>query len=141
PGDMANASGAGNLDQEGREVRMRNRLASAYVEDLAIHAVRRARAEERIHRVLHVDEITNLRAVPENLNLTAFEGQPDEPADESLAVVFDQLARTVHVRQAERTGREAKHVVVEDVGVLAGSLIDAVDIHGPYQMCVRDGHE
>ena len=54
--------------------------------------------------------------------------QPDEPGDEALAVVLDQLARTVDVGQAQRAGAHAEHVVVHEMVVLARRLVDAVDV-------------
>ena len=64
--------------------------------------------------------------------------QPDEPADEALAVVLDQLARSVDVGEAQRAGADVEDVVVEEVVVLAGRLVHAVDVGGPHQVLLVD---
>ena len=55
--------------------------------DLAVARVGRAGAQERIDRIVDVDEVAHLRAVAEHLDLAVLEREADEPADEALAVV------------------------------------------------------
>mgnify|MGYP003693856247 CR=1 FL=1 len=118
---------------------MADRLVAADVEHLAVARVRGARPQERVGGIVHVHEVAQLRAVAEDLNLAAFDREPDEPADEALAVVLDQLPRTVDVGQPERAGADVEDVVVEQMVVLARRLVDAVDVGGPDQMVFVDG--
>ena len=75
---------------------------------------------------------------PKISNLPPFEREADEPADEALPVVLDELARSVHVRQPQRAGADVEHVVVEQVIVLAGGLVDAVHVDRPDEMIFGD---
>ena len=45
-----------------------------------------------------------------------------------------QLARAVDVGQAQRAGADAEDVVVDQVVVLAGRLVDAVDVGRPHEV-------
>ena len=110
---------------------------AADVEHFAVARVRRAGPQERVRGVVHVDEVAHLRAVAEDLDLAVLDRQADEPADEALAVVLDQLARAVDVGQPQRAGAHAEDVVVEQVVVLAGRLVDAVDVGRPDQVAAR----
>ena len=125
-------------DQQRRQVPVADRVATAHVEDLAIAGVVCAGPQERVGRVVHVDEVAELAAVAVDLDGAALEGEADEPADETLAVVSNQLPRTVHVRQPQRAGTHAEHVVVDEVVVLAGRLVDAVDVGRPHEMRLVD---
>src|SRR3954469_16939822 len=87
PRYVPDAATAGHVDQQPRQVGVGRRLVAADVEDLTVDGVRRACPEERVHSVLHIDEIPDLRSIAEDLYLAAFERQSDEPADESLAIV------------------------------------------------------
>ena len=101
------------------------------------HASRGAGPQERVGGIVDVDEVAQLRAVAEDLDLASLDREPDEPADEALAVVLDQLPRAVDVGQPQRGGAHAEDVVVEQVVVLARRLVDAVDVGGPDQMVSR----
>ena len=81
-----------------------------------------------------MDEIAQLLAVAVNLNRSSFECEPDEPPDEALAIVSNQLTGTVDVGQPQRTRADAEHVVVDEMIVLAGRLVDAVDVGGTHQV-------
>ena len=116
----------------------RDRLVAADVEDLAIARVDRARPQERVGRIVDVDEIALLGAVAVNLDDAAFDRQPDEPADEALAVVADQLPRPVDVGQPQRAGADLEHVVVDEMVVLARRLVDAVDVGRLHQVLLVD---
>src|SRR4051812_1296552 len=129
---------AGRGDQEVHQIAVRDRLEAADVEDLAVRCVVRTGSEERIDRVIDEDEVTYLLSVAVDLNLASFNHQPDEPGDEALPVVFQQLPRAVDIGQSERAGADAKHVVVNEVVVLAGGLVDAVDVGRPHQMRFRN---
>ena len=63
----------------------------ADVEELPVARIARTRAQERIRRIVHVDEIAHLRTVAVDVDRLVFDGEPDEPADEALTVVTDQL--------------------------------------------------
>src|SRR5882724_9686430 len=76
-------------------------------------------------RVVHVHEVAHLRAVAVNLDGLVLDGETDEPGDESLTIVLDQLARPVDVRQPQRAGADAEHAVVDEMIVLACGLVDA----------------
>ena len=69
----------------------------------------------------------------------SLDGETDEPSDEALAVVPDQLARPVHVGESQRAGADAEDVVVEEMVVLARGLVDAVDVGGPDEMALVHG--
>ena len=122
----------------GDELAMADRLVAADVEDPPVARVGGAGAQERGRSIVHVDEVAHLRAVAEDLDLAALDRQADEPADEALAVVPDQLTRAVDVGQAQRAGAHAEDVVVEQVVVLAGGLVDAVDVGRPDEMRLVD---
>ncbi len=137
-GHVPDAAGAGDVDQQRHEIFVRNGLRAADVEDLAVAGVGGARPKERIRGIVDVDEIANLGAVAEDLDLVPFQRQADEPADESLAIVPDQLARTVHVGQAQRARPHLEDVVVQQVVVLAGRLVDPVDVDRAHEMIFGD---
>ena len=113
-------------------------FVAADVEDLAVARVARARPQERVRGVVDVDEVAQLRAVAVDLDRLVLDREADEPADEALAVVLDQLARAVDVRQPQRAGAHAEHVVVDEVVVLAGRLVDAVDVGRPHELALAD---
>ena len=94
---------------------MRDRQPAADVEHLAVARVARARPQERVRRVVDEDEVAELRAVAEDLNRLVLDCQPDEPADEALAIVLEQLTWPVHVRQPQRAGAHAEDVVVDEM--------------------------
>ena len=128
------ATSSSSLD----EIAVRDRLGAADVEHLAVAGVARARPQERIRRVVDEHEVAHLRAVAEDLDFLVLDGQADEPADEALAVVLDQLARAVDVGQPQRAGAHAEDVVVEQMVVLARGLVDAVDVDRPHQVVLVD---
>ncbi len=103
-----------------------------------LHASDAPGAQERVHGVVDVHEIANLRAVAENLDLAPFERETDEPADKSLTVVPDELPRPVHVGEPQRARAHVEHVVVEQVVVFARRLVDAVDVDRSHQMTFGD---
>ncbi len=111
---------------------------AADVVHIAVARVACPGAQERVGRILHVDEVPQLRPVTVDLDLAALDRCADEPPDEALAVVLHQLARTVDIGQAQRAGADAEDVVVEDVIVLAGRLVDAVDVGGPHEVRLGD---
>ena len=117
---------------------MADRPIAADVEHLAVAGVAGARAKERVCRVVHVHEVAHLRAVAVNLDGLVLDGETDEPGDESLTIVLDQLPRPVDVRQPQRAGADAEHVVVDEMIVLACGLVDAVDVGRPYQVLLGD---
>ena len=100
-----------------------------------------AGAQERVGSIVDVDEVADLRAVAVNLDLAALDRQPDEPADKTLAIVANELAGTVDVGQPQRTRTDAEDVVVDEVVVLAGRLVDAVDVRRPDQMDSSTGSD
>src|SRR5688572_7396877 len=134
PLNMFERPAARDVDQQGGEVAMSDGLTPADVEDLAVARVAGARAQKRIRRVIHVHEIADLRAVAENLNLAPFDGLADEPADEPLAAVPDELARPVDVGQPQRARADAVHTVVDEMVILAGRLVDPVDVRRPHEV-------
>ena len=117
---------------------MADRLETTNVERFAVGRVAGARTQERIHRVVDVDEVTKLRAVAEDLDFLVLEHEADEPGNETLAAVFQQLPRTVDVGQAQRGGAHAEHVVVDQMVVLARRLVDTVDVRWPHEMRLGD---
>jgi hypothetical protein len=98
---VPDAAGACRLDEQRHEIAMAHRFVAADVEDFSIAGARGSRAQERVSGVVHVHEVPKLRSVAEDRDLAALYSEPNEPADETLTVVLDQLARTVHVRQAQ----------------------------------------
>ena len=127
-----------DLDEQLDEVAQGDRFGAADVERLAVAGVGGAGAQERVGGVIDVDEVAELAAVAVNLDLAVLDRMTDEPADEALAVVLEQLTRSVHVREPQRAGADAEDVVVDQMVVLAGGLVDAVHVGGPDQM--RLGH-
>ena len=117
---------------------MADRLVAAHVEHLAVACVAGARPEERVGGVVHVDEIAELRAVTVDVDGLILDRKPDEPADEALAIVLDELTRPVHVGQPERARAHAEHVVVDEMVVLAGRLVDPVDVGRAHEMALID---
>jgi hypothetical protein len=117
---------------------MADGLVAADVEHFAVARVARAGAQKRIRGVVDVDEIAQLRAVSVDRNGLILDREPDEPADEPLAVVANQLAWAVDVGQPQRAAAHPEHVVVDQVVVLAGRLVDPVDVGRPHQMRLGD---
>ena len=138
PRHVPHRPGAGDVDQQRDKILVRDGLQSADVEHLPVAGVRRAGAKKRIRRIVDVDEVAHLGAVAEDLNLASFQREPDEPADEALAVVPDELPRPVDVGQPERAGADVEDVVVEKVVVFAGGLVDAVHVDRPHEMALGD---
>ena len=122
-------SPARDVEQQLDEVRERHRVLVAQVHDLAVGGVDRPGAQERVDHVVDVVEVALLQPVAEDLDLLAERGLADEPADEALAVVPDQLARAVGVGEPQRRGADPVHLVVDEVVELARDLVDAVDVH------------
>src|SRR6185503_7536959 len=125
PFDERVAARARDVDEHLDEIAMRDVLFAADVERLAVDGIARARRQERFDRVIDVDKIADLRAVAEHLDLAILERETNEPANEALAIVSQQLARSVDVREAQRARADAEHVVVDEMVVLAGRLVDA----------------
>src|SRR2546425_12385263 len=97
---------------------MAERLVAADVEHFAVARIQRAGPQEGIGGIVHVDEIAKLGSVSVNGDGPVFDGQANEPGNEPLAIVLDQLPWAVDVGEAERAGAYAKHVVVDQMVVL-----------------------
>src|SRR5512134_2367092 len=95
PFDEPHRPRSGDLDEERDELPVADRLVAADVEDLAVAGVGGARPQERRGCIVYVDEIAKLRFIAEDLDVAVLDGQTDEPADEALAVVADELTRPV----------------------------------------------
>ncbi len=115
PIDVCHLPGAGNPHEKGGEVSVADWLIATDVERFAVAGLGRPGAEKRIGRIVDVHEIAQLRSVAEDLNRLVLECQADEPADESLAVMADQLSRSIDVGEAKGTGPDAEHVVVNEM--------------------------
>ena len=116
---------------------MGDRFVAADVEHLAVARVGGARPQERVRGVVDVDEIAKLRAVavdwisrPSIASLS----QTDEP----LPRVAHPHPRAVGVREPQRARAHAEDVVVEQMVVLAGRLVDAVHVDG-HEVRLVDG--
>src|SRR5262245_18387352 len=114
---------------------MRDVLAAANSADAAVAGRHRAGPQECIHGVVHIDEVANLRALTEDLILPSLEGKPDKPADEPLAAVANELPRAINVREPQPARATPLHIVIDEVVVLAGRLVDAVDVRWPNEVC------
>src|SRR5262249_11970610 len=101
---------------------------AANIEDLAVARIVGCASQKGIGGIIHVHEIAELGTVAVNLDDTVFDGEADEPANEPLTVVLDQLTRPVDVGESERAGAHAEDVVVHEVVVLTGGFIDTVDV-------------
>src|SRR5678815_2293938 len=101
PGYAARASTLRDSNHELHEIAMSNGFETTDVEHVAVHHVAGARPEKRVHRIVDVDEIAKLRPVAVDLNFPVLEYETDEPTDEPLATVLDQLARAIHVREPQ----------------------------------------
>src|SRR5437870_2239486 len=139
PVDVAESTGAGRPDEQRDEVAMRDRFEPAHVERLSVARVRRSRAQKRVCRVVDVHEVAELGAVTVDLNLAVLDCKPDEPGDEALAIVLHRLSWTVYVREPQRTGTDAKDVVVDEVVILACGLVDAVHVGRSHEMILGLG--
>ena len=139
PLDIPDRAGARSRDETVHQIAVAHGFVASHVEHLAVAAIGRAGAQERIGGIVDIHEVAQLGTVAEDLNLAALERKPDEPADEALPVVPNQLARTVDVRETQRAGANAEHVVVEQVVILAGGLVDAVDVYGADEMILVNG--
>ncbi len=138
PFDESVSAASGELHQNLDEVAVGHVLVAAHVERVAVAGVGRARTQERIDGVVDVDEIADLRSVAEHLELSIFEDETNEPGEKALSIVPNQLTRAVDVRQTQRARADAEHVVVDEVIVLTGRLVDSVHIGGAYEMLL--GH-
>src|SRR5688572_2945566 len=124
PFDEGVTAAARQLNEKLDQIAMGEVLFAADVEGVTVHRIGGARRQECVHGIIDVDEVAHLRAVAEHLDLLVLEREAHEPADESLPVVTQQLARTVDVGKAQRAGAHTEDVVVDQVVVLAGGLVD-----------------
>ena len=108
------------------------------VQDLPVRGVHRPRPQEGVHHVVHVVEVALLAPVAEDLDLLAERGLADEPADEALPVVPDELAGAVGVGEPQRGGADPVHLVVDEVVELAGDLVDPVHVHRLQEVLLVD---
>lgn len=76
---------------------------------------------------------------PPNFEGLALDQQAHPNTQEGLARVFDAHTGTVGVGEAQGTGAQAIHVVVEDVIPLAGQFVDAVGVGGADGMLLVNG--
>src|SRR5882724_7112078 len=79
PLHVLDAAGSGDLDQKRRELAMADGPLAADVEHFAVARFTGARPQERVSRVVDVDEVAQLRAVAEDLNRPVLDGEADEP--------------------------------------------------------------
>src|SRR5687768_14470609 len=91
PFDAAPPAGARGRYQQLDQVAVRNRLEAADVQRLAVRRVGGAGAQKRLGRIIDEDEVAQLAAVAVDLDFAVLERQSDEPGDEALAIVLDQL--------------------------------------------------
>ena len=84
--------------------------------------------QQRLDHVVDVVHVAPLAPLAEEFDDAAVHRLPDEPRDETEAVVADELARAVGVRQPQADGARAVEPMVEQVVVLGGQLVDAVDV-------------
>ena len=134
PLDVLDTPRACGVDEQRRELPVTDRVCAADVVDAAVALVTDASAEKRIDHVIDMHEVAQLRPVAVDLNGSSLEGQANEPADESLPIVSNQLTRPVHVPQPKGAGADAEHVVVDQVILLARRFVDAVHIRRSHQM-------
>ena len=118
---------------------MADRAIAADVEHFPVARIARPGAKKRVGDVVYVHEVAQLGAVAVDLDRLVLDREPDEPRDEPLATVFDQLPRAVDVRQAKRARAHAEDVVVQQVVVLARGFVDAVDVRWPDEVHFGDG--
>ena len=86
--------------------------------------------QQPLDDIVDVEAIAQLRAVAEQVDLLTVHGAAHEHRQEAQPVALQALARSVHVGEAQRGDRHAVHPGVEQVGLLAGELGDAVDVDG-----------
>src|SRR4029453_141373 len=84
------------------------------------------------------DEIADLLAVAVDLNLAVFDDLADEPGEESLSIVFEQVSRTIDFVHPQRARANAEHRVGYEVIVLACRLVDAVAGGGSHEVRLAD---
>src|SRR4051794_32566279 len=97
PRAIADSPASRYFHQQVRQISEPNRFGTTDVERLAVTRCQRTRPQERIHRVVHEDEVPHLLTVPEDADLVVLHDTPDEPADEALPIVPHELAWPVHV--------------------------------------------
>src|SRR5437899_1671390 len=139
PVDVLDGSRAGDAEQDPDELPVADRAIAADVEHFAVARIARPGAKKRVGDVVYVHEVAQLGAVAVDLDRLVLDREPDEPRDEPLATVFDQLPRAVDVRQAKRARAHAEDVVVQKVVVLARGFVDAVDVRWPDEVRLGDG--
>ncbi len=122
------------VHQERRQVLQADDLRAAEVEHLSVGLLVGRCSQKRIHRVVHVVEVAQLRPVPEHLDLLSFDDLPNPPPQKGLPRIPDPHARPDGVRQPEGAGPDPVDVVVDDVIPLPGHLVDAVHVRGVQQM-------
>src|SRR5436190_4391569 len=83
PLDVLDPAGAGDADEQCREIAMADRPIAADVEDLAVAGVARAGAQKRVRGIVDVDEVADLRALAVDLDGAIFNREADEPGEES----------------------------------------------------------
>ena len=82
------------------ELPQADRPVPAHVEEPAVGLRSRPRDQERLHRVVHVGEVSKLAPVAEQLDLLPVQHLAYEPWDEPLAVMLHQLPWPVGVGEA-----------------------------------------
>src|SRR2546425_1313246 len=116
------------LDEELGEVLQADDTLTAQVENLAVYILAGRRQEECLHGVINVCEIAQLRSTP-NLKRFTFQNEPYPEAQKGLAGILNAHARSIRVGQTKDTRPNSVHIVVKDVVLLAGHLIDAIYIY------------
>src|SRR2546427_4821188 len=116
------------LDEELGEVLQADDTLTAQVENLAVYILAGRRQEKCLHGVINVCEIAQLRSTPDLKRFT-FQNEPYPEAQKGLASILDTHARSIRVGQTKDTRPNSVHIVVKDVVLLAGHLIDAIYIY------------
>src|SRR5262249_17231975 len=100
-GNEAVAAAAVDLDHKLDELFKADGLVAAEVEDLALALVRDCREKQGVDDIVDVVKVPDLAAISEQGDLRVLDDLADEPAHESLARMFDQLAWSEGVSEPE----------------------------------------
>lgn len=115
-------------DQLFRKTLQTYRLFTANVEYLTIGSFAGSREQQSINDIIDVIQIAPLSAFAEQFDDAPINRLPGEPSDKALPIMAHKLARAVGVRQAQADGAQTVETMVQQMIILGGKFVDAVDV-------------
>src|SRR5207244_8803472 len=110
--------GAGDRDQSLGELPERGRRPKPNVEDLAVRRRPSCALDQRVHAIVHVEEVALDGAVAEDANRLAVDREAHEPVRDAILRMAHLTARAVDVGEAEVDGADSEVLSVQLQGLL-----------------------